>query len=134
MLIPINGFEALAAGVRRSPILLLKTETVVPEETRIPVTVDDAELPERSQMVFLKILVAVFPVLAIPIMAEPAVVESVLTALSLILIVVEVFELVIPVTFPPKPVEVKLVMVLEEMVNGVARLAELPIVIPVIAD
>jgi hypothetical protein len=51
-----------------------------------------------------------------------------LTALLLILIVADVLEQVIPVTTPPLPVEVKLVMVLELIFNGVPPLKREPIV------
>lgn len=77
-MIPTNGFNAFAAGVRRSPIRLLRISIVVPAETKIPFTVDEALLPEILQMVFLKTLVVVAPVTAIPVTADNPVEDNVL--------------------------------------------------------
>ena len=97
---PINGLAALAAVVRRSPMRLLWILTVVPAETKIPFTVDEALLPEILQMVFLKTLVVVAPETTMPLTADATVDARVLIALLLMLINVEVFEQVIPVTEP----------------------------------
>ena len=75
----------------------------------------------------------VAPVTAIPITAEAPVDDKVLIVLLLIFTTGDVFELVIPVTAPPAPVEIKLLIMLEEIVAGLAVLTEEPIVIPVIA-
>ena len=58
-------------------------------------------------------------------------VESVLITFSRILIAVDVLEQVIPVTFPPVPVDERLLIVLGPIVIRVALLAKDPIVIPV---
>ena len=66
ILIPINGLAALAAVVRKSPMRLLCSVTVVPAETAIPFTVELALLPDTLQIVFLKTLVVAAPVITIP--------------------------------------------------------------------
>ena len=43
---PTNGLAAFAAGVVNDPMRLLKTEIVAPALTNIPLTVEDALLPE----------------------------------------------------------------------------------------
>jgi hypothetical protein len=84
-------------------------------------------------MVLAETVVLVAPVMAIPATVDDApVLDSVLMLLPVITMDVEVFEHVIPVTFPPVPVEDKLLIVLFEIVTSVAVLTVDPIVIPVI--
>ena len=128
---PTTGFEALAALARKSPIRLLDNVTVVPAVTAIPSTVVLALLPERSQIVFLNTLVLVAAEIFIPRTADAPVDDNVEIALLLILMFEEIFEQVIPVTAPPVPVDVKLVIVLEKTETEVAVLTVDPIVIPV---
>ncbi len=132
MLIPFSGFAAFAAGVLRSPTRLLCRVTVVPAETNMPFTAELALLPERSQTLFLNTLVVEAPVTAIPDTVDVPVVDRVLTLLLLILIRGEVFEHLKPVTAPPAPVEVKLLMLLEAIVRGFALLPEALIFKPTI--
>ena len=72
------------------------------------------------------------PVIAIPTTVDDAPVEeSVFMGLALIFIPEEVFEQVIPVTFPPVPVEDRLFIILDDTAIDVAALEVAPIVIPV---
>src|SRR4051812_4346726 len=85
-------------------------------------------------MVLPLMLVLVAAVTAIPTTVELApLLESVLIMLLLILMTGEVFEHVIPITVPPAPVELRLAMVLPDIVTVVAVLTVEPIVTPVIA-
>ena len=106
--------------------------TVVPNETRIPFTVELALLPDTSQIVFLKTLVVVAPPIEIPVTADAPVLARVLIALLLILINVEVFVQVIPVTLPPVPIDNKLLIVFVATAMNVAAFEVAPIVTPVI--
>ena len=131
---PINGFAALAAGVRRSPTLLFDIFIVVPAETRIPLTVELALLPDISQIVFFVILVDVAAETTIPETEAAPVLANVLIELLLNTIPEEVFEQVIPVTLPPTPVDVRLVIMLVDIETEVAVLTVAPRVIPVRED
>ena len=88
--------------------------------------------PDISYILFLKTLVAVAPLTVIPIVFDTPVLERVLIVLPLMLTVGEVFEHEIPVTLPPVPVDVKLLIVFEETLSGVPPLKLLPILIAVI--
>ena len=132
MLIPINGFEALAAVVLKSPIRLLLKDTVVPEATEIPFTVEEALLPKRSQIVFLKTLVEAAALMLIPTTAEAPVEDNVLIEFRLIFTVVPILEQVIPVTAPPVPEETKPVIIFEFIFKRVGTWPEEPARIPTI--
>ena len=132
-LIPIKGLAALAAVARKSPILLLLRETVAPAETKIPFTVDEALLPDTSQIVFLKIFsVVAAPLAEIPITAEAPVEDNVLIVFKLMLTVVPVLLQLIPVTAPPVPEETNPVTVFELRFKTVGTVPDEPARIPII--
>ena len=77
LLIPrITSVVLVAAVARKSPTKLLKILTVVPAETRIPLTVVPALLPLRSYILFLETLFVVPAVTAMPVTAAAPVDES----------------------------------------------------------
>ena len=99
---------------------------MVPLETSTPFTVELALLPLISYILFLKTFVVVAPVTEIAVTADAPTLLNVLMVLPEILIVVDVFEQVIPVTAPPVPVDVILLIVFPETVTSVAALDEEP--------
>ena len=120
ILIPISGLAALAEGVRKSPTRLLEIFIVVPDETKIPFTVDETLLPNMSQIVFLKtFVVEPPPVIESAITADAPVDERVLIELLFTLVVVPILAHVIPVTELPVPVDVMLLIMLLAQVSKV---------------
>ena len=81
-------------------------------ESEMPFTVELALFPVKSQILLAKMLLIVAPLTVIPLTADAPVEDRVDTALLFTLIVAEVLLQVIPVTAPPAPVELRLLMVL----------------------
>lgn len=128
---PIRGFAAFAAVARRSPMRLFDIVAVVLDEISIPLTVELALLPSKSQILFLKTLFAVFPPIDIPLTADAPVEDSVEITLLLMFTAVPVFVHVIPVTAPPVPDETNPETVFELMFNMAGAVPEEPARIPI---
>ena len=105
---------------------LLYTFTKVPADTKIPLTVEEALLPARSQILFLNTLVLVAPDTTKPETAAPAVLDMPLMELLLMFTMADVLEQVMPVTAPPVPVERILKSVLDAIFKGFPPLKLLP--------
>src|SRR5688572_13747288 len=139
MLMPFRGLVALAAGVRRSPIRLLKAVTEVPPEISRPLTIPPGAFSWRLHTLFREAVTLVPPVMESPVTVEVAPVdakvlmllpvmtelvaeeaspmivaveERPLTELPVRLVLVDGEAQLIPVTVPPVPLDVRLEIVL----------------------
>lgn len=138
MLIPIMPFDEVAIVAVKLPIKLLATVTgpdVVAALMRIPLTVVEAFVPLRSQILFLETVVpGVVPAAetTTPKIEAAPVDDKVLIVFPAMLIVGETLEQVMPVTLPPVPVDEKPVKVFAERLRVPVPLNVAPIEMPVI--